>query len=288
MANAPVALLAELAEDQATGRIAEIYAEIRRFSGVPYVSSLQRYLATLPGVLAWAWDAVRPAMVSGVISETGWRLAREVRIAPAMNVPATTLPRWGIDAAGLAGLRTIAANFVRVSPVNLVMGACLRHLLLGARPSGSGFAEAWTPPAMLPPMPGNVDPAALPDTQRAVLMRFATEVDGTPFIPALYRQIAHWPAVLAWLADVLAPRFEAAETVAAGTAFRTAARAAAGDIVARLPMVRTDGAPDEATTRRVLATIDRYAETSPEMTLFGQLILDALPATLAAQGAVAR
>jgi hypothetical protein len=187
MTNAPGALLAELAEDQATGRIAEIYDEIRRFSGVPYVSSLQRYLATLPGVLEWAWDAVRPAMVSGVMSETGWRLAREVRIAPAEGVPDTIMRQWNVDAAGLSGIRTIAANFVRVSPVNLVTGACLRHLLLGARPSGSGFAETWTPPAMLAPMPGNVDPAALPEAQRAVLIRCTTEVDGAPFIPALYR-----------------------------------------------------------------------------------------------------
>jgi hypothetical protein len=282
MASTQGPLLAELAENQATGRIAEIYDEIRRCSGVPYVSSLQRYLATLPGVLEWAWDAVRPAMMSGVISETGWRLARAVRVPQAKDVPATTLRQWGVDAAGLAGIRTIAANFVRVSPVNLVMGACLRHLLLGALPSGAGFAGSWTPPAMLAPMPGNVDPAALPDPQHAVLLRFATEVDGTPFIPALYRQIAHWPAVLAWLADVLAPRFGAAETVAAGVGFRAAARAAAEDIVARLPLVPADGAPDATTTRRVLATIDRYAETSPEMTMFGQLILDALPGTLAA------
>ena len=53
-------LLAEWHENQATGRIAEIYDEIRRFSGVPHVSSLQRFLATMPGVLEWAWDAVIP------------------------------------------------------------------------------------------------------------------------------------------------------------------------------------------------------------------------------------
>ena len=41
-------LLAELPEDQATGELAVIYDEIRRFSAVPYVSSLQRYLATMP------------------------------------------------------------------------------------------------------------------------------------------------------------------------------------------------------------------------------------------------
>ena len=54
--------LAELPEDRATGTIAVIYDEIRRFSGGPYVSSLQRCLATMPGVLEWAWAAIRPAM----------------------------------------------------------------------------------------------------------------------------------------------------------------------------------------------------------------------------------
>ena len=56
----PPPMLPELPESQATGRIADIYDDIRRFSGVPYVSSLQRYLATLPGVLEWAWAALRP------------------------------------------------------------------------------------------------------------------------------------------------------------------------------------------------------------------------------------
>jgi hypothetical protein len=268
-------LLAELPEDAASGRIGEIYDEIRRFSGVPYVSSLQRYLATLPGVLEWAWDTVRPAMASGVIPETGWRLAASVRLAPADPVSAQTLCDWGIDAAALAAIRNVAANFVRVSPMNLVTGACLAHVLNGARPCGPGFADPWTPPPMLPPMPGLVDPSALPPEQRAVLMRFVTEVDAKPFIPALYRQLAHWPGLLAWLANELSSRFGAAETTASRLAFRAAARQSAPAIVARLP--GTGPAPDPATTRRVLATIDRYGETSPEMTMFGQLILDALP-----------
>jgi hypothetical protein len=277
VASQPQALLAELSEESATGRIAEIYHEIRRFSGVPYVSSLQRYLATLPGVLEWAWDALRPAMVSGAVPETGWRLARTVRLSAAEPVPAATLGEWGIDATGLTAIRNVAANFVRVSPVNLVTGACLAQLLNGARPSGPGFPGNWVPPAMLPPMPGNADPDQLPPDRRAVLMRFATEVDGKPFIPALYRQLAHWPAVLAWLAGELAPRSAAPETAAARAAFRMAAGQAAPDIVARLPAVPDRAPPDEDTTRRVLATIGRYAETSPEMTMFGQLILDALP-----------
>lgn len=270
-------LLPELHESQATGRIAEIYEEIRRFSGVPYVSSLQRYVATLPGVLEWAWDAVRPAVVSGVIPETGWRLARDVRIAPASPVSAATLRGWGVDAADLAAIRNVAENFVRVSPVNLMTGACLRLILTGTEPSGAGFTERWSAPAMLSPMPGNVDVGALPAAQRTVIMRLATSVDGQPFIPALYRQLAHWPALLAWLADELVPRIPAPETNAARSAFRAAALRAAEPIVARLPPLAPGFRPDADTTRRVLATIDRYAETSPEMTMFGRLVLDALP-----------
>jgi len=273
-------LLAELGENQATGEIAVIYDEIRRFSGVPYVSSLQRYVATMPGVLEWAWVALRPAIVSGVIPETGWRLARSVRIPPAPPVSAAVLRLWGVDAAGLAAIRNIAANFVRVSPVNLMTGACLHLVLTGKPPHGAGFDARWTPPAMLAPMPGNVDPQALPADPRAVLMQFATEVDGKPFVPALYRQLAHWPLFLGWLATELGPRFSAPETNAARAAFRQAARDAAPAIVARLPGLPPAPAPSAEMVRRVLVTVDRYAETSPEMTMFGQLLLEALPETM--------
>lgn len=269
-------LLAELPEAQATGRIAEIYDEIRRFSCVPYVSSLQRYLATMPGVLEWAWAVVRPAMVSGAIPETGWRLARSVRLSPPPRVSLPVLLVWGVEESALAAIRNIAENFVRVSPVNLMMGGCLRLVLTGATRSGAGFAERWTPPPMLSPMPGNVDLASVSAEVRAVLMQLATEIDGNPFVPALYRQLAHWPGLLAWFATELGPRFSAPETNAARAAFRDAAWQAAQTIVQRL-QAPPAAAPDAEVTRRVLATIDRYAETSPEMVMFGQLLLQALP-----------
>jgi hypothetical protein len=278
--NSGAALLGELLEHQATGEIAAIYAEIRRFSGVPYVSSLQRYLATMPGVLEWAWDAVRPAMASGVIQETGWRLAGAVRISPPPPLSAAVLRVWGIDTAGLAAIRNIAENFVRVSPVNLMTGACLRLLLTGTRPAGEGFAEGWTPPKLLAPMPGNVDPEVLPPDQRAVLMQLVTEMDGKPFIPALYRQLAHWPSFLAWVATELGPRFAAEETTKARADFRDASWNAAPAIVARLQGLPDRPPPSTATVPRILAAIEGYAATSPEMVMFGQLVLDALPLTL--------
>ena len=276
--NSGAPLLGELLEHQATGEIAVIYGEVRRFSGVPYVSSLQRYLATMPGVLEWAWRAVRAAMVSGAIPETGWRLARAVQIPPLPKVSAAVLRVWGVDAAGLAAIRNIAENFVRVSPVNLMTGACLRLLLTGAQPAGAGFAEDWTPPAQLAPMPGNIDPDALPPDQRAVLLQLVTEMDGKPFVPALYRQLAHWPSFLAWVATELGPRFTAAETTKARADFREASWNAAPDIVSRLAGLPDLPPPAPETIPRILAAIEGYAATSPEMVMFGQLILGALPA----------
>lgn len=71
--------LAELPEQDATGEIAAIYDEIRRFCGVPYVSSMQRHLATRPGWLEFVWAAVRPAFASGRAQTAARRLPQPHR-----------------------------------------------------------------------------------------------------------------------------------------------------------------------------------------------------------------
>ena len=72
------------------------------------------------------------------------------------------------------------------------------------------------------------------------------------------------------------PRLTAPETNTARAAFRAACMAEAPAIVARLPGLPDLPRPDAETTRRMLATIDRYAETSPEMTMFGRLVLEVI------------
>ena len=50
----------ELPEHEATGELAHVYGELRRLCAVPYVSSLQRHLATMPGCLEYAWGVCGP------------------------------------------------------------------------------------------------------------------------------------------------------------------------------------------------------------------------------------
>jgi hypothetical protein len=62
-----MALLAELAERDATGEKGAIYSEIRRLGGVPMVALIFRHLATLPGTLEWAWGVVGPSWRAGLV-----------------------------------------------------------------------------------------------------------------------------------------------------------------------------------------------------------------------------
>ncbi|MBU2532708.1 MAG: hypothetical protein KKB37_08205, partial [Alphaproteobacteria bacterium] len=213
-ANAATAMLPELAERDATGDIARIYREIRETCAVPYVSSLQRHLATRPGWLEWSWAAVRPAFISGAAQTAAWNAAAKVDAIPLPPLSPAALRSFGVDAGDVRTIHAICETFVRVSPTNLMLSGLLRRLLDGRRRTtvpGCGtptWTPPWAPPAPLPTLPPLADPAALGADARAVLFTFATEVDGSPFVPGLYRMLAHWPAYLAHLATVLAPRFD--------------------------------------------------------------------------------
>src|SRR4051812_40631948 len=106
-------LLAELAEREASGEKAAIYADIRRLGGVPMVALIFRHLATRPGVIEWAWDAMGPAWRSGLLQETAWRIAREAPLVPIARMPRETLAVLGIDPGGVAEIRVACEAYNR-------------------------------------------------------------------------------------------------------------------------------------------------------------------------------
>jgi hypothetical protein len=273
-------MLAELAEGDAVGELAAVYADIRALCAVPYVSSMQRHLATRPGWLPWAWSAIRPVFASGVAQTEAWRLAAPLEVPPLPALSRSALSVLGVDGAGERAIRTTCESFVRVSPQNLVFSGLLRRLLARERPGSraDGNPTGWTPPAARAALPSLVDPQALPADQRDVLMSLGTEVAGRPFVPGLYRMLAHWPGYLAHVATVLRPRFDDPVTVAGCRALLERIDAAVPTLLAQLPALPpTPAAPPAAEHASVLAALDRYRETSPQMIVFGTLLRDALP-----------
>ena len=272
-------MLAELREADAAGEIAAIYAEIRRLWGVPYVSSLQRHLATRPGWLEWTWAALAPAFAGGQAQRAGWRAAEGLAIPRLPAVSREALRVWGIDADGEATIRATCASFVRVAPVNLVFAGLLRRLLAGERPAGSGVpGSSWAPPPLLGRLPPLTDLAALAPAQRTVLDSLGTTMDGQPFVPGLYRMLAAWPSFLAHVATVLQPHLRDAVTGAAYQRLLAAIDAEIPVVFATLPVSpAVSPAPPAADVAGVLAALDTYRKTSPEMVVVGRMLGEALP-----------
>jgi hypothetical protein len=270
----------ELAERDATGELAAIYAEIRRLWAVPYVSSMQRHLATRPGWLEWVWAALGPAFASGVAQEAAWRATGQVEWPRLTPMPREVLRAMGVDTAAEATIRAVCDGFIRASPVNLVLSGLLRRLLAGERPAGPAVAaRAWAPPPSLPPPPPLVDLAALPAPERAILMSLATPVDGQPFVPGLYRMLAHWPALVDHVARALRPHLDAPDTRAAGQRLLERLDGEIPAVFATLPpLPARPPMPPAAEFDGVRAALDAYRKTSPEMVVFSTLIRSTLPA----------
>ena len=270
----------EIAEADAAGDIAAVYEEIRRTCAVPYVSSLFRHLAVYPGLLPWAWRALGPALASGALQQLAWRRVDTSGLPPLPRLDGKALAGLGVDAAGLAAIRTVCRSFARVSPVNLVVAACLARLL-GQGGPGAEPTVALEPaalPAPLPPMPGMAPTAAMTAGTRAALAAFETDLAGEAFVPGLYRILAHWPGFLAHLAASLGPllRDPAVRGACDGIAERITAVAPSVLAALEAPAEPAPLAPGE--TAAVLSAIRAYRGTSPQMVGFGTLVLNALPA----------
>ena len=272
--------LREVAESEATGDVALVYEEIRRTYAVPYVSSLFRHLATYPGLLPWAWRILRPALHSGAVQRLAWERVDVAELPPLPPLSREALSRLGVDATDLPAIRTVCESFTRVSPINLVVAACLARLLgegqTGAEPAVVALEPADLP-APLPAMPGMVPAAEMPPETRAVLATFETELAGEVFVPGLWRILAHWPGFLGSLSTSFAPLLRDPAVLDACERIADRITAVAPSVLATLDPPAEPAPLTPGETAAVLSGIRTYRGTSPQMVGFGTLILEALP-----------
>ena len=130
----------------------------------------------------------------------------------------------------------------------------------------------------MPPLPALVDVAALPPAERGVLLSLSTPVDGRPFVPGLYRMLARSPGFVAHVATVLQPHFRDPETRAICRRLLEAVDAQIPSVFAALPpLSEKPPMPPRTEFPGVLAALEAYRKTSPEMVVFSRMIRDALP-----------
>jgi hypothetical protein len=267
-----MALLAELAERDATGEKSAIYAEMKRLGGVPMVALIFRHFATLPGALEWTWNAIAPAWRSGRLQEAAWRIAREAPLQPIAKVPRPALTALGVDSAGVQEICEVLEAYNRANPENMLTVLCLLRLSGGRRAPRPLEPRVWTPPPVSAPLVPMIDVAAMPQhvSDLLDLVRAPGAVDCPRVVQSLYRHFGHRPAFLALAVTLLGQRFADGSIDRSVDAIRQEMNAAADTLSAAL------SAPPAPHPGIRLASERFGATVIPQMIVVGRLLQDAL------------
>ena len=202
--------LPEIREPDAPADVAAIYADIKNACGVPLINLIWRHFAALPGVLPWAWRAVRPVVTSAPMNAARQRLAARIPLPDKLAADEKAWRDVVPQAGDRARIGAVVAAYTRGNLTNLVALTALRLRL--QRPA----APACVVPACNVPQAGILPIDALPrladlspEAATSVRLLAARHVGTGGVVPSLYLHLAHWPALLAvlpsWLAEIYAP-----------------------------------------------------------------------------------
>ena len=281
--------VAEIGERKARGEIAALFGDIRRCIGVGMVNLIYRRMAARPGVLPWAWGALRPHFASGAVASEAGALSANIDTG---DVAATPREAWfaaGLNDRSLRAVGGIIDAYNRANLANLVaIGALAAFLENGGaarapdadRAAGADRAldagEA-TGPLRLPPIR---DMAELDESTAALIRLLSAPLSPpeAPLTPSLFLHLAPWPAFLAVAAaSALAPE----RTVAAakdGKALHDRAKGTAARLASSMAPAAGIAAPDEAELAALAVTARRFAEGPiAGMAVLGRRLRAALP-----------
>ena len=253
--------LPEIPESEATGRIAEIYRAILAATGLPSTNLVWRHMASLPGVLEWAYEALEPAFSAGAFRALGAGLAA----APPPAAMAALDADDGLDRATVGNAAGVIAFYNRANPINLVALAALRRTLAGET-AGSGFdpAPADDPLPALPAVAGEVDRETL--ARMTSLARTINDAESA-LMPTALRHLANWPAAIAALHTRVEELAASGALDAGAAALRQKAERSALRVALAAP---ESGRPEEETRHALEGVIELFDRPISRMVIVGR------------------
>src|ERR1700751_5530258 len=96
-----------IAESEATGSIAEIFADIRSVYRVSAVNLIWRHLATIPGGLPWVWTTARPLYADGTVGRVATARRAVLSLPKLPPWPTAALRSAGLKERDIAEIRTV-------------------------------------------------------------------------------------------------------------------------------------------------------------------------------------
>ena len=172
MGSGPLRGRGEVAEDEATGALADAYAALRSALGVPFVPTIYRMLGVYDRLLVAAVDALAPLLRRSRTPSASPRTARARGAQAAARLPGGPLDGGAHTDDALAVLeRYNAAN-----PRSLLF-------VLGMRPADAGPPTAVLRPPLPPPAGSLLDDVLA--------------CHGGFTVPGAWRELAAWPSLAA-------------------------------------------------------------------------------------------
>lgn len=223
-------------EAEATGEVAEIFADIRAVFGVGVVNLVWRHLAVFPGGLQWAWGSLRPLYVAGHMPAAAARLRARLVLPALPEIPREALQCAGVSEADLAQIHAVLAAYDRTNPMALVALTLLQESVKPGFAPGAPPALESVPAAEAVPLPPLPDLADLPPATAALVLRLnAIGVGEATILASMYRHLGPWPGYLALAWAMLAPLDARAIIAQARAAAREEALALGGLLPAQPP-----------------------------------------------------
>jgi len=214
-----------ISEAEATGRTAEIFADIRDVMQIPIITSIWRVLADFDGGLEAAWAAVRPIYESGQPDTALQKLKEQARFPVPDPLPVGRLVSAGVLAEDLPAIRAIIDAYNRSNGMNLI---ALTALVtdLPTKPSNYSTPPSHAPWPTLRPLlaQDEIGPETW-DLLQGVKLLGAR--DDKSSLATLWRHLAHWPGLLSAVFESYEPMQRKGTLVRASAQVSEIARAEA-------------------------------------------------------------
>ena len=191
-----------IAEEDAVGEVAEIFADIRDTMDIPLLTSIWRTLVSVDGGLKSAWNAAKPLYQSGYPQAALASIVNSDKLPVLEPLVPGQLECAGVSAEDLAQVRAIVAAYNRSNGMNMLALSCLV-----AEPSGLPLPKPEPASSLTwPPLCRLLPKAEIsPEVWKLLLAinRFGSVNGGG--LATLWRHLAHWPGLLSILQASFAP-----------------------------------------------------------------------------------
>ena len=268
-------------EEDATGEIAALFADLRATLDVPFVNLIWRHLATMPGMLPWTWSVVKPMHATLALRHAAETLRAGVTIPAGVGQPVEVFDAVCVMQDDREVIRAMLGDYGTGNSLNLLSLLLVQAVLAGETPGGRVIEDSGLrgrTDTVLRPLPSLPGLAELPASLRALVVELDQfgRLAATDAVASLYRHLAHWPGFLAIAHVALSGAHRDGSLHAEHQ--RTLSHATALVHSQLLPLARVPPPPPETDRAEAQAGIEIFTgQMIARMVVMGEIMLALLP-----------